>query len=47
MIVAITAYDTAQTFQKCYDAGITQCLTKPVKADMLKYVVEFHNKMEG
>ena len=47
MIVAITAYDTQQTFDKCHSVGIAKCLTKPVRPDMLTFLVEYHNKMSG
>lgn len=47
MIVAITAYDTKQTFERARAAGISQCLTKPVRPDMLSFIVDYHNKMEG
>lgn len=46
MIVAITAYDTKQTFERARAAGISQCLTKPVRPDMLSFIVDYHNKME-
>lgn len=35
MIVAITASDTQQTFDKCAQVGIAKCLTKPVKPNQL------------
>eukprot|EP00354_Favella_ehrenbergii_P000578 CAMPEP_0170451812 /NCGR_PEP_ID=MMETSP0123-20130129/936_1 /TAXON_ID=182087 /ORGANISM="Favella ehrenbergii, Strain Fehren 1" /LENGTH=74 /DNA_ID=CAMNT_0010713643 /DNA_START=1360 /DNA_END=1582 /DNA_ORIENTATION=+ len=47
MICAITAYDTKQTFEKAYAVGIAKCLTKPVKPDMLAFLVEYHNRMSG
>eukprot|EP00353_Schmidingerella_taraikaensis_P012051 CAMPEP_0185590602 /NCGR_PEP_ID=MMETSP0434-20130131/61348_1 /TAXON_ID=626734 ORGANISM="Favella taraikaensis, Strain Fe Narragansett Bay" /NCGR_SAMPLE_ID=MMETSP0434 /ASSEMBLY_ACC=CAM_ASM_000379 /LENGTH=73 /DNA_ID=CAMNT_0028214919 /DNA_START=1471 /DNA_END=1692 /DNA_ORIENTATION=- len=47
MICAITAYDTKQTFDKAYALGIAKCLTKPVKPDMLAFLVEYHNRMSG
>ena len=47
MIVAITAYDTQQTFDRCHKVGISKCLTKPVKPDMLSFIVDYHNKMSG
>ena len=45
--MAITAADTQQTFDKAHAVGIAKCLTKPVKANMLDFIVEYHNKMEG
>ena len=47
IIVAITAYDTQQTFDRCEQAGITKCLTKPVRADMLAFLVDYHNLLSG
>ena len=45
MIVAITAHDTQEMFKKCERAGISKCLIKPVKADLLKFAVEYHDRI--
>ena len=47
VIVACTAYDTQSTFERCEQAGISKCLTKPVKADTLGYLVEYHRLLSG
>lgn len=47
VIVAVTAYDTQQTIDRCEQAGILMCLTKPVKADMIDFLVDKHNLLSG
>ena len=43
MIVAITGYDNTDTIQKCSDAGIKDCLNKPIKPEQLQFILEYHN----
>ena len=40
VIVAITAYDTQQTFNRCAAVGIWKCLTKPVRKDQLAFITD-------
>ena len=47
MIVAITAYDTEDTLKKCSDAGIKDCLSKPIKPDQLDFILEYHKKQQS
>jgi len=46
MIVAVTAYDNRDTVQRVHQAGIKECLVKPVKPDQLKFVLEYHNRFD-
>lgn len=46
MIVAITAYDNEATVKKLGTVGIRDCLTKPVKPEQLKFILEYHNSLD-
>ena len=46
MIVAVTAYDSADIVSRVNNAGIRECLTKPVKPDQLKFVLEYHKSLD-
>ena len=46
MIVALTAYDTEMNVKRCNEAGIENCLSKPLKPDQLGFIVNNHSKMQ-
>ena len=41
VIVAVTAYDSIDIFDKCIKAGMVDCLTKPVDVKQLAFVAKY------